>query len=83
MGAIDHQVIEDAISSADHKAIILQGMMKSERGRQKTAIIVGLINSLAEDLSDLVCEVMEARRKEDECPCPTCTMHDELAMTVA
>jgi hypothetical protein len=66
MAAIDHKVIEDAISSADHKAIILQGMMKSERGRQKTAIIVGLINSLAEDLSDLVCEVMEARSKERE-----------------
>ena len=73
MVAIDHKLIEEAAFNADHKAITLQGMIRSERGRQKTAIIVGLINSLAEDTGDLVCEVMEARRLEKE------ETHAELA----
>jgi hypothetical protein len=66
LAAIDHKVIEDATFNAFHKVITLQGMMRSERGRQKTAVILGLIDSLEGDTGDLVCEVWEARSKEKE-----------------
>jgi hypothetical protein len=64
MAAIDHREIEDAIWKADHKVITLRGMMRSEQGRQKTEIIAGLIESLADDTGDLVCEIFVARSKE-------------------
>jgi formyltetrahydrofolate synthetase len=64
MAAIDHKDIEDAIWKADHKAITLQGMMRSPLGRQKTKVIEGLIKSLTDDTGDLVCAIFEARSQD-------------------
>jgi hypothetical protein len=46
MAAIDIRVIEDTAIDAHHKLAVLQGLMRSELGRTKTAIILGLIDSL-------------------------------------
>jgi hypothetical protein len=64
MAAIDHEEIDHAVGSAYHKASTLDGVLKSPKGRQKTAIIEGLVRSLMDDIDAVSCAILEARYRE-------------------
>jgi hypothetical protein len=51
---------DEALLSAHHKAITLQGMMASPRGREKTEVMAGLVSSLLNDIDTLVCVRIDA-----------------------
>lgn len=64
MAAIEVDNIEGAIDSAYHKASIIEGLLRSPKGRQKTATIEGLVRSLLDDVDDVACILLEARYQD-------------------
>jgi hypothetical protein len=63
VAAIDLEEIEDAVFSAYHKAATLKGVMDSPRGRQKTDVMAGLVESMLEDIDTLAAAMFEARKQ--------------------
>jgi hypothetical protein len=64
MPSIEVKEIDNAVGSALHKASTLEGVLRSPIGRQKTAIIEGLVKSLNDDVGDIACVIFEARYQE-------------------
>jgi hypothetical protein len=56
--------IDDAVIGAYHKAATIEGLLRSPKGRQKTAIIKGLVRSLMDDVDTVTCAILEARNRQ-------------------
>jgi hypothetical protein len=46
--------IADTVTSANHKAIVLVGVLQSPKGRHKANIVAGLANSIDRSMGELV-----------------------------